>query len=64
MCTNITERITHLDKGDKITDGTQISSLAYPRIKYNKISTHEVGKIIKSLNQKIHTAVMKYRSMF
>jgi hypothetical protein len=22
MCTNITERITHLDKGDKITDGS------------------------------------------
>jgi hypothetical protein len=35
MCTNITERTTHLDKGDKITDDPRISSLAYPRIKFN-----------------------------
>jgi hypothetical protein len=50
--TNITERITHLDTGDKITDGPQISSLAYIRIKYNNISTQEVGKLIKSLKTK------------
>jgi hypothetical protein len=61
MCTNITERITHLDKGDKITDGPRISSLAYPRIKYNNISTQEVVKIIKSLKTK---NFMKYRSKF
>jgi hypothetical protein len=52
MCTNITDRITHLDKGDKITNVPQISSLAYPRIKYKNISTQEVGKIIKSLKTK------------
>jgi hypothetical protein len=64
MCTNITERITHLDKGDKITDGPRISSIAYPRIKYNNISTQEVGKMMKSLKTKIHMAMMKYRSKF
>jgi hypothetical protein len=41
-----------LDKGDKITDDPQISSLACPRIKYNNIPTQEVGKIIKSLKTK------------
>jgi hypothetical protein len=50
MCTNITDRITHLDNGDKITVGPRSSSRAYPRTKYNNISTQEVSKIIKNKN--------------
>jgi hypothetical protein len=60
-----------LDKGDKITDGPRISSLAYPRIKYNNISTQEVGKIKKSLKTKISCGydevsvkVLKWSSSF
>jgi hypothetical protein len=71
MCTNITERITHLDKGDKITDAPRISGLAYPRIKYNNISTQEVGKMIKSLKTKnaygydeVSVKVLKWSSSF
>jgi hypothetical protein len=39
--TNTTERITHSNNRDEIIDGSRNSSLAYPRISFDKTSTQK-----------------------